>query len=355
MIIHTRWKMYLDFLERYGDDYEMVFVADTRDVIFQGDIFAAFNGCKNWLGFATEADDIRGSKTGYQLNYEWFESCFGKAQADKIADQKIICCGTVIGSVAEMKIFCHIMWEILKAETVLGHEQALMNYLVYNDLLPIENLIEIDVDHGEIFTAFMYILQKPIYFRDDKIFRGDDGIPEVVHQYDRIEEFVLLVDEFYRDRNFSFDARFTDPRSLLEQSVCLLYSDKPVEATRLFLKVFFAVTDFGKYIDTLIQIWTIALRQDFSPTVETLEVAVQNSLLPTPLYSDDQLTKIQRLFVRTAKNGHAVEAEFKDDFTNRLRYSVENHLATGNSEAYSTCKKMLDELNAAMSGNFRST
>lgn len=55
--------------------------------------------------------------------------------------------------------------------------------------------------------------------------------------------------------------------------------------------------------------------------------------------------KIHALFVRTAESGHAVEAEFKDNFARCLIKIAEHHLATGNVNAASVYKKLLDELN----------
>ncbi|MBR0060921.1 MAG: hypothetical protein IJP68_05520, partial [Selenomonadaceae bacterium] len=66
---NTRWKIFSDFLETHGDAYEQIFITDTRDVIFQNDIFATFGGLKSYLGYATEEDDIGGSKTGEKVNY----------------------------------------------------------------------------------------------------------------------------------------------------------------------------------------------------------------------------------------------------------------------------------------------
>ena len=112
---NTRWKVFADFLEIHGDAYEQIFITDTRDVIFQSDVFAAFGGLKNYLGLTTEADDIGGSKTGDRINYDWLVDCFGKAAADKLLDKKIICDGTVIGTTAEMKIFAAKMWQAVSA------------------------------------------------------------------------------------------------------------------------------------------------------------------------------------------------------------------------------------------------
>ena len=118
----------------------------------------------------------------------------------------------------------------------------------------------------------------------------------------------------------------------------------------MFLKIFVAVTNFDAHVDALTKIWELALRKTSSPTIETLELAAQNSLTAVPIFSDVQLFDIKDLFVMTANNSHAVDAEFKNNFTNRLLNGANHHLAAGNSEAYSTCKKLLDELTDAFKG-----
>ena len=188
---NTRWKIFADFLDAH-DDCEQVFITDTRDVIFQADVFAKFGGLKNFLGYVTEVDDIAGSKTGNATNFNWIADCFDKVTAQSLAGQKVICSGTVIGSIDAMKIFCRELWKILEHKPEDIFDQAVMNYLVYNKLLPIENLIESDVYGGEIFTSFLFHAQHPIKIRGDKILRGDGEVPAVVHQYDRHEDLVRL-------------------------------------------------------------------------------------------------------------------------------------------------------------------
>ena len=110
---NTRWKIIADFLDKHGDNYKQIFISDTRDAIFQGDVFDCFEDRQNYLCYVTEADDIRGSRTGDKINYNWLVDCFGKDEADKLLDEKIICCGTIIGTVDEMKIFCRELWQLV--------------------------------------------------------------------------------------------------------------------------------------------------------------------------------------------------------------------------------------------------
>ncbi len=124
-----------------------------------------------------------------------------------------------------------------------------MNYLVHNNLLPIENLIKLDTYSGEIFTNGIIKDNKT---RGDKILRRDVDVPALVHQWPVFNHMIELVDNVYRDRNFKADERFTDPRSILEQVKQLLYLDKPDEAARFFMNVKGA--NFGGHINILLKI-----------------------------------------------------------------------------------------------------
>ena len=342
LIIHTRWKLFADFLDAHGD-CEQVFVTDTADVIFQGDVFSAGAGCEKYLGYATEADDIRGSKTANDVNYKWLEHCFGKDMAERLALQKVVCCGTVVGTANEMKILCRIMWETLKDDTIWGHEQAVMNCLVYEKLLPIENLIEHDVESGEIFTP----AQADVFpVRGDKILRGDGGVPAVVHQYNRHDEFIRLVDRIYRDKNFEFNPRFVDTRSIIEQATCLLLADKVFDAARLCQKTFRVDEDFGTCVKALIRLWEVALRKDLSRASGAVELAAQGALKTVKQFSSYDLEKICRLLRHAREGQHLVDDEFKTSLTTALRRTAEQKLAAKARGQYQFCVGLLKDLGA---------
>lgn len=287
-------------------------------MIFQGDIFEPFKNFQSWLGYATEKISIGEDK---DFNYFWFESCFGKAAADNFADKKIICCGTVIGAINEMKNFCRIMWETLKGETTWGHEQAIMNYLVHKNLLPIENLLEIDID-GEIFTM---ALADVYSIENEKILRGG-RIPAVVHQYDRYDELINFVDEIYRAKDFQAVESYNDLKSELEQAGCLLQVNKIKDATQLFLNKFFYSDDFKDRAYALIRIWELTAKKTFTSACEILELAVQNALLSVRKFSTNQLVRIHRVLIQSEKNYHIVDFEFKKLFANRLLEIAEEYL-----------------------------
>ena len=344
LIIHTRWKMYADYLKVHGGDYAQVFITDTRDVIFQGDLFAPFKGYTNWLGYVTETTNIGGVFT---VNYDWLVSAFGKVDADKLVDKQIICAGTIIGSAYEIKIFCRIMWDTLKGNRFWGHDQAAMNYFVWNNLLPIKNLLELDVNGGAIFTAGQFGKLYPVKIRGEKILRGNGGVPAVVHQYDRHSELVELVDNVYRDKNFSFDARFTDTRSTVEQVACLLHADKTVEAAQIFLRKFLSPADFGKSLNTLINILDTATQKNFVPPFKLIELAVQNILMNAEKLSIAQVFAVHKALMRSKGTQHAVDPQFKENIAARLLKFAKDYLDAGDTENYNLLIEMAEDLNVS--------
>ena len=337
LIVNFRFKIYNDFLEAYGNKYEQVLITDTRDVIFQGDVFAPFKNYSSYLGYTTERQLIGDDKV---YNYRWIESCFGKAEAEKLADKKAICAGTVIGTVNEMKLFCHKMWEIVNKTPNNNFDQGTMNYLVYNNLLPIENLIEIDTFTGEIFTNGVIKENK---IRDDKILRGDGGVPAVVHQYDRHGDLVQLADNIYRDRNFQA-ADFADVRSNLEQVKQLLFFGKLNEAARLYMKNFLDGANFDTNTELLLKLWEMLLNLPLTPAVGYLELSTQSALASVKVFSVRHVNTICLLLKHSIKNQRSVDFRFVNFIANALLNLSEQSLNNGDSAQCFYCFELIKSL-----------
>lgn len=339
LVVNSRFKLYADFLEQFGANYSQIFLADTRDVIFQADVFAKFGGLTNFLGCVTEADNIGKS----DLNLKWLVDCFGQEIADSLCDKKIICSGTVIGSIDAMKIFCRELWKILEHKPEDIFDQAAMNYLVWNKLLPIENLIEIDVHSGEIFTCGLINDNKIL---GDKILRGDGTIPAVVHQYNRHDDLVQLVDKIYHDKNFQADKRFNDTRSKIEQTTSLLHAGKIDEAAQLFIGELFITQDFSEYISPLLRLWEIALRQRLTKESGYIELAVQCALKISNPISFKHLAEIISIIKLAREGNHRVDEEFVNLLTNALTKAAQESFAANENESYKFCVDMLKNLGA---------
>ena len=341
---NTRWKIFGDWLETHGAEYEQVFITDTRDVIFQGDIFAKFHGLTNWLGYATEGDDIRGNRTGDDTNYLWLTAIFPRAEIDAFCDRKIICDGTVIGSSDAMKIFCRELYKLVaqvEARTLFRiHDQAIANYLIRTNRLPVKNLIELGVDGGEIFTAG---LAGEFSIRDGLIVYGE--IPAaVVHQCDRYENSAQLIDKIYRDQNFQADPHFDDLRSVFEQTACLLTVDAVEAAAKLFVGKLLVAEDLSGCVGTLLRLWENALRKPLDEEIIEIELAAQAVLKINEEFSSGELEKICR-YLRFAHDGHhPIDAEFANSVARSLLHAAQQTLAAGEIERHRFCMDLLEIL-----------
>lgn len=345
LVIHTRWKMYCDFLETHGDNYAQVFFTDVRDVIFQGDVFEVFKGQLGYLGYSTEADDIGGSKTSNKVNYNWLVNAFGKEEADKLVSKTIICCGTVIGTVNEMKTFCHEMWTNLQTIKRWGNEQATMNYFVHNNLLPIENLIKIDCDSGEILTAGLFAKCYPIIIRNNMLLRGDGGVPAVVHQYDRIGSVVALVNNVYRDKNFQADEKYSDTRSNLEQVWQLFALDRIDDALRFFVAKIAVGVNSDNNVDHLLRFWEKILKKSvFVPAVGYFVLSMQSALASVSNLSVEQLNTICARLNYSVKNGHIVAPQFVKFITRSLLNTSEKSFNAKYKEICAFCMETVNSL-----------
>ncbi len=336
---NTRWKIFSDFLETHGDAYEQIFITDTRDVIFQGDMFEPFKNLTNYLGVTTEADVIGGNKAGNE-NYSWLLDCFGKDAAERLRNQKIICDGTIIGTSGAMKIFAEKMWQVVSAvESRVNfriHDQAVANYIIYNGFLPIRNLIEIAVD-GEIFTM---ALANKFSVHGEKILRGG-RTPAVVHQYNRHNDLISLVDEIYHDKNFQADLRFTDMRSMAEQATCLLFANKIGDAARLFMKKFLMTEDFSGCNGALTRLWEIAMRNPLSQASKLIELSAQSALKSVENFSNSDWNEICILLNRAADYRHPVDPEFKNYIAARLLKLAEEKFLAGERKQYLSCIELI--------------
>ena len=196
LVVNARWGMYKKFFEERGGDYQQVFLTDTRDVICQKNLFENYADRKNFLCYTTEDENIKNPKEN--ATYGWITRFFGRDESEKLGDRKIICCGTVLATIDEANIFSARMIEFLQRSTNWGDEQAAMNYLVYENLLDVDNLIELNCFSGSILTAGMFYKNHQITLENEKILRGDGGVPAAVHQYTWYPELTQLVNKIYR-------------------------------------------------------------------------------------------------------------------------------------------------------------
>ena len=307
MVVNTRWEMYENFLSSHPE-YEKIFCTDIRDVIFQGDLFSSYADYKNFLVYATHPYKIQNEPT----NTKWIRHIFSENEYQKIKDNFVICAGVVYGSRAGMNIFIENMVEILKRSSEWGDDQAVYNYLVRNNLLPIENLIESNIANGKILnTDYSYTSYAP-QISENKIKCLDGSAPAVVHQWTIYGNTVQLVDNLYREKDFQTDENFTDLKSALERQ-------NFNAATKFFINYIAYAENLNSYGEKLLKLAQLIL-QRYNPDAEILLSAVQKTFanIFSANINIQQMENLYQLFNAAEKNLHCVNPTFKNFVKNML-------------------------------------
>ena len=137
---------------------------------------------------------------------------------------------------------------------------------------------------------------------------------------------IEFVDKIYRAKDFQFDERFIDTRSVIEQTTSLLRVNKTSAATRLFLKNFLGKTDFTGYGRDLTKLWDRVSKKPLSQTLELLELAIQDALKSVHTFSAKDLSDMCKILKRAEQNGRPVDADFKIYISNFLLIMAEQLL-----------------------------
>ena len=198
-----RWKIILDFLKENKDKYNLVFATDVRDVIFQKDIFQYYENSKPFIGFTLEDITLRNP-----VNKNWVKQlCTSNHQYKKIADERVICGGTIIASIDKFIEFCDILWETIKDKSNV-FDQGAINYLIYYKKILNDSVIKSD-NNGPIMTICVTKRGKISLDSDNNVLNFQGKVAAIVHQYDRKPDIVRKFNSKYNDavlnKYFSID------------------------------------------------------------------------------------------------------------------------------------------------------
>ena len=200
-VINFRWKIYEDFLTSNINKYNLVLSTDLRDVFFQKDFFKYYDYNRSFLGVALE--------DGYlsePLNKKWLIDAYGEDLYNKIKNQRIICVGTVWGTVDKLIEFSKVMWEISDSQWSLRLnviEQAVANFIIYHDKMFDDCLIKSENKDGLLMTIGL-TKEENIYFNlEDNLVNGNGKIAAVIHQYDRKSQILKkLMNKYFPKKEY---------------------------------------------------------------------------------------------------------------------------------------------------------
>jgi len=183
----VRYIHILDYLESRVSGYENILLTDVRDVVFQEDPFR--DPLPAEIVAFLEAPKM---KFGVEplFNDPWVRGNYGDAMLERLAGERISCCGTVMGSsrgiVSYLRAFAH---EIPKLRSVAhGADTSVHNVLVRLTLT--DRVAIVDNLHGAVATIGCNAIGE-LRLSSSGLVLGEDHRPvPVVHQYDRHPELV---------------------------------------------------------------------------------------------------------------------------------------------------------------------
>ena len=201
-IINNRWIIYSDYLKKNINKYNLVFTSDTKDLFFQKDLFKYYeNITKPFLGIAIEDGFISQSYT----NRQWIINAYGEELYNTIKEERIICVGTVWGTVDKFIEFCDIMWQKLNSEWSISNnviEQAVGNFLIYHDKMFNDCIIFSENRDGPVMTIGLTNRAFINLDSDNNVLNIKKEVAAVVHQYDRKDDIVqIAINKYYPEFN----------------------------------------------------------------------------------------------------------------------------------------------------------
>lgn len=144
-LINIRWKLYFEFLNERKDEYNLLFATDIRDTIFQKDIFQIYQNKNSFLGVPLEDGTLQ-----EEVNKNWTIHYCGKELYETIKNERIICVGTIWGTIDKFMEFSIILYKALLKKP-LAMEQGVANYLFYHDKIFNNCMIKSD-NYGPVMT-----------------------------------------------------------------------------------------------------------------------------------------------------------------------------------------------------------
>ena len=202
-IINLRWKLYINFLKRNIHKYKLILHCDIRDTFFQKDIFKYYENHEPFLGVSIEDGTLN-----EDLNKKWIIDFVGDKIYNMIKKERIICIGSIWGTIDKFLDFSIYFWNKLKKNPT-SIEQGIANYIFYYEKMFNDCLIKSD-NYGPIMTIGLTKNEKIIMDSNDNILNFKGEIAAVIHQYDRKEAIVMRIKKKYCPELLYYDKAIND-------------------------------------------------------------------------------------------------------------------------------------------------
>jgi hypothetical protein len=197
-VVNYRFRLYHNYLNENKGKYNLVFLLDSRDIVFQTNPSSYKNYGK--LNFFLESKKIRQSES----NLMTFEKIKGRKVLQKYWDNYVSCAGTTIGSQGGIMRYLELMVKNNKHGDK-PYDQALHNFLIHSGKFSGAHIFK--NFSGPVITVGNSS-DKELHYNAQGMLKNKDGlVAPIIHQYDRkinllfkfnnLPDFIMKISKVY--------------------------------------------------------------------------------------------------------------------------------------------------------------
>lgn len=210
-IVNYRFKLYYDYLDNNKENYEYVFLCDSRDVFFQKNIFKHPLISNNHDLYIFQEETY-----GITIDKCKFNSMYIKRSGLNIENitynKNIICVGTILGNIkgilAYLKEFNHILYNIVDIENreLYGTDSGVNYYIIYGNLLKNIKIYTSSNNEKLVYTMafpnYLNLINYNFILNEKKQICYDKDVCYCIHQYDRLDNEIKK--NILLNKNYNF-------------------------------------------------------------------------------------------------------------------------------------------------------
>ena len=198
-IVNLRFKLYYNYLVDHNNIYDLIFLCDSRDVIFQKDIFThpIINNKYDLYLFEEESNNITIDKCKFNSLY------VKKSQLninDLVKNKKILCVGTILGKYKGIVEYLNNFNYILDNEVpvdqknLYGVDSGINYKIIYGNLLKNINILFCSNKNNLVYTMafpiYLNLIDYETLLNNNNEIMYNNNISYCIHQYDRLDDII---------------------------------------------------------------------------------------------------------------------------------------------------------------------
>ena len=201
-IVSFRFELYYDFLIKNKNNYQYIFMCDSRDVLFQKNIFTHPIISSNYDLYIFEEESKHITIDKCQFNSLYVSRTQLPIQSI-VYNKPIICAGTILGTEKGILRYLKEFNLILNNEipenikNLYGVDAGINYKIIYSNLLNDINIYFSKNNEKLVYTMafpiFLNIINYNILLNNDKQICYDKEVCYCVHQYDRLNDIIKKI------------------------------------------------------------------------------------------------------------------------------------------------------------------